>query len=169
MPWLDSRNGGMQNKVTDDALRSAARNFIDRHHVMTLATSNGSSAWSAPVYYYFRGQTFYFFSSEKSRHILEGVDHPGADIGASIFEDQPLFDKIKGIQMSGRIERAGRSVTELKAVTGYVKRFKLKTGSPDILKFIETQYHAKLFCFIPDQILFLDNADGFGNRREIEL
>ena len=154
-------------------------------HVMTLATSSSQAAWSAPVYYYYTDKTFFFFSSEKSLHIknaLEskrlcaasifqdnarfknaGIDPPGIDsqgFDPQGFDppgfDQPGFDQIKGIQMSGKIDRVSKKSLTLRVAKGYIKRFGLKPKSGDYLKFIETIFHAKLFCFIPDTIFFMD-------------
>lgn len=136
--------------------------------VMTLATISESGAWSAPVYYHFDGSNFYFFSSETSRHIQDTLAFP-LPCAASIFEDHVNFEKIKGIQMSGRVFRTDNVRAPLPAITGYIKKFGISILSNDPLEFFETHYHAKLFKFVPEQVFWMDNAKGLGTRVEICL
>ncbi|MFH2057880.1 MAG: pyridoxamine 5'-phosphate oxidase family protein [Pseudomonadota bacterium] len=163
----------MPDSLPDQGSVQACRAFIRTQHVMSLATSSNTGAWAAPVYYYFMDMDFFFFSNESSQHIKDALT---SDMlcAASIFEDQrrfdqTRFDQIRGLQMSGKIDQVHSKIKALKAAIGYIKRFKIKAGKPDILNFIETQYHAKLFCFSPHQIFFMDNSKGFGNRQEIKL
>ncbi len=183
-----SKNGAMPGK-NSAADRGKSRNgfeccmdLICTQHVMTLATSSSQGAWTAPVYYYYKDRVFFFFSSISSRHIKEALTSELC-CAASIFEDQwPInkngaksrtektgFDQIRGIQMSGRINHDIAKATALKATAGYIKRFGIYFNCADGLAFIETRFHAKLFCFVPDEIFYMDNAVGFGNREKIRL
>lgn len=159
----------MPDSLPDQGSVQACRAFIETQHVMSLATSSvAGEAWSAPVYYYYMDTEFFFFSSDKSQHIKEAITSTGL-CAASIFEDQRQFDRILGLQMSGKINQVHSKIKALKAATGYIKRFKIKVGKSDIISFIEKQYHAKLYRFSPFQMFFMDNSKGFGNRQEIKL
>ncbi|MFH2091175.1 MAG: pyridoxamine 5'-phosphate oxidase family protein [Pseudomonadota bacterium] len=158
----------MSNNVSDMDSIEACRGLIASHHVMSLATSSGAGAWSAPVYYYFMDTGFYFFSGVTSRHIRDAIESRGC-CAASIFEDQCRFDQIRGVQMSGTIDPVSSATKALQASAGYMRRFKIKIDTPDILNFFKTQYHANLFCFTPVQLFFMDNSKGFGTRQEISL
>lgn len=153
----------MQNSSVENCL-----SLINTEKVMTIGTVSDKGAWSAPVYYYYSGKTFFFFSSLDSRHIKDGLNSEFL-CAASVFEDHESFDKIKGVQMSGRILKAGIGTASSSAVAGYVKKFRIKICSSDAMRFLENQYHAKLFKFVPEQIFLMDNSKGFGTKQEIEL
>ncbi len=169
--------------------RDPERNVLERcmdlicaQHVMTLATASSKGAWPAPVYYYYTDQAFFFFSNPSSRHMKEALKGESC-CGASIFEDrQPIskngaenrtekkgFDQIRGIQMSGKITHDIGKAAALKAAAGYIKRFGISFKPDDALAMIEARFHAGLFCFVPDEVFYMDNAMGFGNREKIKL
>lgn len=174
MPMAALGNGAMPNKSGSGMSGSNkggwqdAVSLVNSQKVMTLSTMSSVGTWSAPVYYQFSDQTFFFFSSPESRHIVDGLT---ADIcsAASIFEDHTRFDKIRGIQMSGQIVAAGASPTTFIAAADYVKKFGIPVSDENPLALIEKQFHAKLYKFLPEQIFLMDNQNGFGNRKEIFL
>lgn len=141
---------------------------------MTLATQSQYSAWSAPVYYLFINQRFYFFSNPDSRHVKEGESKV---CGASIFRDNPSFDNLKGIQMSGQIRTGGKGMEAVKAAWSFCRHHKVKMKgmeeqdslSPAILTAFASIFHARLYLFEPDQVFYMDNTRGFGNRVQVEL
>ena len=160
----------------DHSRREDCLKLITHSAVMTLATRNRESAWSAPVYYLFTDGRFYFFSNPDSRHVQEGESRV---CGASIFRDDPCFENLEGIQMSGRIAPGGKGMEAAKAALAYCRRHGIKldipgdTGSAslpgNILTVFASAYHARLYCFEPDQVFYMDNSRGFGNRIQVEL
>lgn len=153
--------------------------FILGQKVMTLATFSKKSTWSAPVYYFYLYKSFYFFSNSSSRHIQDSLEKKHLS-SASIFEDPALFsfkpfDQIKGVQMSGVIEQAGKEKKAVKALVGYVKKFGIKKFIMDIenidksLFFFQTRFNAQFYKFVPYSVIYTDNSIEFGFKKEIKL
>ena len=74
--------------------------------------------------------------------------------------------------MSGKVLNVPAGVEASKAFFAYIKKFPLvKTFFSDIKDIgfndFSTRLHAKLYRFIPDSILLMDNSVYFGFREEI--
>jgi uncharacterized protein YhbP (UPF0306 family) len=133
---------------------------------MTLATFGEHGPWSAPVYYLYRDQRFYFFSSPSSRHIQDGLDRPGA---ASIFRVHERVDRLEGLQMNGTIQWQKTGIRSAAAAAAYARRFDITVSGPDFLTFFQTAFHARMYAFFPDQVYHMDNRKGFGSREMVVL
>jgi uncharacterized protein len=140
--------------------------LIDAVWTMTLATSGKTGPWSAPVYYLYRDNRFYFFSSPASRHILEGDGRPCA---ASIFRVHDRVDHLEGIQMSGTVQSQKPGIRTAGAAGAYARRFGITVPGADFLIFFQNAFHARLYAFLPDLVYHMDNGKGFGNREIITL
>lgn len=136
--------------------------------VMTLAVALKQGAWSSPVYYLYRHKAFYFFSSPDSRHIRISRQMPGR-VGASIFEDDPSFDDIKGVQMQGIIEPVKKNKQGLGAAGAYLKRFAISHDKVDAMTFIKVQYRASFYRFVPHTLVYMDNGVSMGFKKELEI
>ncbi|MDD9305106.1 MAG: hypothetical protein HUK40_23325 [Desulfobacter sp.] len=122
--------------------------------------------WIAPVYYWYHAPGFYFFSSPGACHIRQGVNRVCA---ASIFEDASQFSKIKGVQMSGRIQPCDAKAKTIAIAFSYCRRFGITAGTKEIFDFFWTRFNAKMYLFAPDLIYYMDNEQGIGNRLELSL
>lgn len=148
--------------------------FISSQHIMTIASTNGKSAWSAPVYYLFDQGIFFFFSKNSSRHIREGLSVGSCSV--SIHAPSKGWQDIKGIQMEGDIAEAGSGEKSKRAFRLYKERFSfiglirsaLDTDSLRI-DVIEKMFNARWYAFTPHTILYTDNSTGFGHRLAIPL
>jgi len=136
--------------------------------IMTLAVVWQRGAWSSPVYYLYWKKVFYFFSSPDSRHI-KGSQKMGGRAGASIFVDALSFDEIQGIQMQGSIEPVKKNGKGLAAAGAYLKRFAISHGKVDALTFIQQQYRASFYQFIPVHLIYIDNRVAMGFKKEVEV
>lgn len=134
--------------------------------VMTLAVALHQGAWSSPVYYIYRHRAFYFFSSPDARHIRESKNKNGR-AGASIFADAAAFHDIRGIQMEGIIQAAGKRAAPVAGA--YLKRFDILHDGMDALAFIRKQYRAVFYRFVPRKLIFMDNAVSMGFKKELEF
>ncbi|MCG8617966.1 MAG: hypothetical protein MI802_17270 [Desulfobacterales bacterium] len=132
---------------------------------MTVSTG-GDDPWSAPVYYLYRDNCFFFFSSPESRHIKDGA---GNRCAASLFEDSTDITQLRGIQMSGRIESSGSHAKAARTAVAYARRFGLKTSGGNAIDFFKTHYRAGLYRFVPEEIYYMDNRRGFAQRVKIDL
>ncbi len=130
--------------------------------------------WAAPVYYLYvppdvspgESHGFYFFSNPDSRHISKGLGHLCA---AAIFKDDPLPKNLEGVQMSGTVKKCPADPGSAKIALRYAKRFEITSSTEKILSYFKTKFHARLYCFIPDSMYYMDNKAGFGTREKIDL
>jgi len=97
---------------TSEDWREAALALIQDQSTLTLATAGEAGPWSAPVYYVCLDGRFYFFSSPESCHIRQAMASGGA--AASLFHQAVSWQAIRGIQMTGTLERieSGRFLSE---------------------------------------------------------
>lgn len=146
--------------------RERVLELIDAVWTMTLATAGEDGPWSAPVYFLYRDQRFYFFSSPSSRHIQDGLDRPGA---ASVFRVHERVDRLEGLQMNGTIQRQKPGTRSAAAAAAYARRFDITVSGADFLTFFQTAFHARMYAFLPDQVYHMDNRKGFGSREIVVL
>ncbi|MCP3940980.1 MAG: hypothetical protein GY710_05800 [Desulfobacteraceae bacterium] len=142
------------------------RRLIDTSKVMTIAVSNHGSAWSAPVYYLFVENRFYFFSNPKAQHIQMAKE--GVSAG-SIFQDDADMKNLVGIQMSGIILKSPLNAKSILVAKKYCSRFKIIANAMDILGYFVLKFSASLYYFEPDIVYYMDNRDGFGSRKRVKL
>src|SRR3972149_7024660 len=102
------------------AQRSKALSYLETHNVMTLATSGPEGPWAAAVFYANRDFTLYFVSSPQSRHARDIAREPR--IAAAIHEDYREWPAIRGIQLSGAVERLEGEARDA-ALACYRKKF----------------------------------------------
>ena len=168
----------MPSKIENDhqlqpaevALR--ALDLINSQTTMTLATSDGDSAWAAPVYYVYDRGIFYFFSDPASRHIQEGL--AGGESSAAIHAPSKEWRDICGIQMSGEIERIPLGREAASAFGAYLKKYPFckEFFSPGSVMNLETfvgRFKAKLYKFLPTRSYYQDNRIKFGHRELVDL
>ena len=142
--------------------------MLHASRVMTLAVAWQEGAWSSPVYFLYRKKAFYFFSGQDSRHIRGAMENKGR-AGASIFADAHSFIEIRGLQMDGVIVSVGKNKEGLGAAMGYLKRFSIPHEKGNALSFLEQQYRARLYKFLPHRLVYMDNRVAMGFKKELEL
>ena len=160
----------MTPKTTDTAIISRANDLISSCHTMTLATAGDNIPWAAPVYYANVRDFFYFFSSPDARHIQNAL--AAGQAASAIYAEGGSWQSLRGLQMSGKIIAISDAGQGAKAVIAYVKKFPLvKTFFSGVknldLNSVMSRFHATLYCFQPDYIVFMDNSVDFGFRQEI--
>ncbi len=158
--------------IMDRQTRGKAERLMNETRVMTLSVCRHADPWSAPVYFVFHDNGFYFFSNETSRHIQEATD--GRPVAASIFQDSDRMEMIFGFQMTGAIEKVTRTTVYLGIVKEYVSKFSFlkKVFGPQIIEnrqfFIE-KFKSHLYCFHPHRVYISDNSKTTDKRSEIDL
>ncbi len=155
--------------MTDAATRHADR-LIQTQRTLILATAD-PHPWSAPVYYVYRGQRFYFFSSADSRHVTAGL--ASERCAASIFRDSDDWREIEGLQMDGKLQRISLGGESLGVFAAYVEKFPtvrdfFVNAAFDFGHFTQ-RFRTQLYAFVPQRVFYLNNQAGFGTRREIQL
>ena len=161
----------MTPKINNSHIIPRAKNLIQNNQTMTLATTDKNNAWAAPVFYVNTGARFYFFSNPNARHIEEAL--ASGQAACAIYAQDASWQSLMGLQISGKILIAPGSGESSKALFAYVKKFPtVKTFFSDIknisLNNFSRKFHAKLYCFIPKFIFFMDNSVSFGFREEIK-
>lgn len=155
---------------TSENERQMALELIQNESTLTLATSGKLGPWSAPVYYIYLPGQFYFFSSPQSRHIQQAMKSGTA--AASLFCQAKSWQNIRGIQMTGTVQRIRSTTLSLKVIAVYLKRYPFtrdflpETSPPDLDAFF-SRFKARLYAFTPTTGYYTDNRFGFGARRQI--
>jgi uncharacterized protein YhbP (UPF0306 family) len=153
-----------------ETIGKLAVDFIRRQRTMTLATTNGTAAWAAPVYYQYHGNAFYFFSDPNSRHIRETSGDNRA--AAAIHGEVEGWRGIKGVQMSGWVRKVSTGVAGARAVVAYLKKFPFITdffdpGAAVDLAALTDRFSVRLYRFDPKLVFYQDNQIRFGFRVEV--
>lgn len=160
----------MESESTETAIISRANRLISAGHTMTLATAMDNAPWAAPVYYANILDCFYFFSSPGARHITDALASGNA--ACAIYAEGGSWQTLQGLQMSGKITKISQAGQASAAVIAYVKKFPLvKTFFSSVknlsISHFSSRFHATLYSFQPDYIVFMDNTVDFGFRQEI--
>ncbi len=149
----------------DDQLRDRVQAFLDRHHVMTLATAGPAGPWAAAVFYVRDGLRLYFVSSPRSRHAQELAASPR--VAAAIHGECQGWAEIEGVQLEGHAAPVDdRALPKVRALYGARFPFVGKVGEvpPAILAALA---RVRWFELVPEAIYLLDNSLGFGHRERL--
>ncbi len=146
----------------DDTLRRRVEEFLDRHHVMTLATTAAGAPWAAAVFYVRDGLRLYFVSSPRSRHAQELASNP--HVAAAIQGECRNWVEIEGVQLEGRVAPVGDG--ELPRVRAlYGARFPFLGEAPPAI--LTALARVRWYELVPEALYLLDNSRGFGNRERL--
>ena len=141
--------------------------YLDRHHVMTLATVGTDGPWAAAVFYVGVGDSLFFLSSPSSRHCRNLALDPRC--AATIQEDYSDWAKIKGVQLEGRATEL-RGEEEDRARQRYGLKFPLVgrlAGAPAAIALALAK--VRWYRLQAERMHFIDNSQGFGHREQIDL
>ena len=165
--------------------------YLDRHHVMTLATCGPDGPWAAAVFYVNAGHTLFFLSSASSRHCRNLAQDPRC--AATIQEDYSDWAKIKGVQLEGLASEI-RGDEEVRARQRYGDKFpvvgrlasprraapsgRLPLGGTTPQASWGPSFPAAIALALAkvrwyrldaERLYFVDNSQGFGHRDQIDL
>ncbi len=147
--------------------RSSALSYLAAHNVMTLATSGPEGAWAAAVFYANTDFTLYFVSSPKSRHARDIEREPR--VAAAIHEDYRDWRAIRGLQLSGNVERLEGAARDA-ALACYRRKFGfLDNPGAALAPVLAALGKAACYRLTPSELYFIDNAAGFGQRSAITI
>jgi uncharacterized protein YhbP (UPF0306 family) len=147
-----------------------ALELIRAQKTLVLATAD-PGPWSAPVYYEYQKQRFYFFSGADSRHVTAALS-TGCCSG-TVFRGSDEWREIEGLQMEGRLVEVRFGPEAAHVLAAYVRKFPtVKSffvgGAFDFAQLAQS-FNVRLYAFAPERVFFVNNQIGFGKRREIEL
>jgi uncharacterized protein YhbP (UPF0306 family) len=149
------------------SLPDAVADYLERHHVMTLATCGVDGPWAAAVFYVNAGSTLYFLSPASTRHCRNLAHDPRC--AATIQEDYSDWPKIKGVQLEGRVHELHGDESRL-ARQRYGDKFPVVgrlAAAPAAIVAALAKVH--WYSLQPERLHFIDNSRGFGHREQIEL
>lgn len=146
--------------------RADVLEYLTSHHVATLATTGADGPWASAVFYVNDGLTLEFLSSPRSRHAVNLTKDPRC--AAAIHEEYHTWVDIRGVQLEGTVRLLSGSRKEA-AMARYAEKFPMirsDRAEPPIRAALE---RVEWYELITDRCLFIDNAQGFGQRIEIPL
>ncbi|MBN2669560.1 MAG: pyridoxamine 5'-phosphate oxidase family protein [Bacteroidales bacterium] len=126
--------------------------FINEHHVLTLATCSDNQPYCANCFYTYLNDdnTFVFNSDDHTKHIQDIKGN--SKVGASIVLETKTIGKIQGLQITGKLEEAfNENLT--KAKKAYLKAFPFAILT-----------HTKLWLLKVEFFKMTDNRLGFGKK-----
>ncbi len=126
--------------------------FINKHHVLTLATSKNNIPYSANCFYvYYEEKNMLVFTTDHTtKHAQDAVQQN--IVAGSIVLETNVVGKIQGIQFQGRMYEPKEDL--LKQVrTKYLKRFPVAMLMKTHLWVVELSF-----------LKFTDNRLGFGKK-----
>ncbi|MFI3282225.1 MAG: pyridoxamine 5'-phosphate oxidase family protein [Rikenellaceae bacterium] len=99
-------------------MESKIEKFIDKHHVMTLATQSDEGVYCANAFYAFdkESSALIFSSDVATRHGVEMVVN--CRVAASIVLETKVVGRIQGVQIVGRVVQSSEDDRKL-----YLTRF----------------------------------------------
>ena len=126
--------------------------FIKKHHVLTLATSNQDLPWCANCFYaYLEEENILIFTSDDdTKHVNDVLTNP--EVAGSIVLETKIIAKIRGIQFRGVMEKPSGKLTK-KTKIAYLKRFPFAVLMNTSLWILKLHY-----------IKMTDNRLGFGKK-----
>jgi hypothetical protein len=144
--------------------REQALNYLQNHHVMTLATTGPYGLWAAALFYASKDFTLIFLSAAHTRHAQNIAATPR--VAATIQENYENWEEIKGIQLEG-ITQQLQDKDRQAAIQLYTTRFPFTLQAGSSMKTALTKVN--WYQLIPDRLYFIDNSQGLGHRTEIRL
>jgi hypothetical protein len=125
--------------------------FIKKHHVLTLATSNGNVTWTSHVFYaWLPEETVLVFTTDPdTRHGKEMMSQPV--VSGGIVLETKVIGRIRGVQLTGRAESVGNDPGIYRSA--YIKRFPFALAAK-----------LDLWVLRIEQVKMTDNRLGFGKK-----
>jgi uncharacterized protein YhbP (UPF0306 family) len=126
--------------------------FINEHHVLTLATSIENNPWCANCFYIYLEEEncFVFTSDDNTKHVNDVLVN--ANVAGSVVLETNTVGKIQGIQFRG-IMAVPENELARKAKKAYLKRFPFAVLMKTSLWVLHTK-----------SIKMTDNRLGFGKK-----
>lgn len=126
--------------------------FINEHHVLTLATSRDNQPYCANCFYtYLEDENAFVFTSDTTtKHILDALEQPY--VAGSVVLETKAVGKIQGIQFNGTLFQAENDLQK-KAKKAYLKRFPYAALMKTTMWVLELSF-----------IKMTDNRLGFGKK-----
>lgn len=150
---------------TGPSARERALQYLESHHVMSLATHDRDGPWAAAVFYASDGFELCFLSAPSTRHAAAIAANPV--VAATIHEDYADWAQIRGIQLEGTvIELAGAQAQEAREL--YADKFAIVADLAKAPQAIADAFaRVRWYRLIPRRLHLIDNTVAFGRREQV--
>ncbi len=149
------------NGVEAAALLAEAREYLEAHHVLTLATVDDGGAWATPLFYASDERLdLYFLSDPATRHCA-GI-HRYPRVSAAVHDASRGWREIRGLQLRGEAGPVADA-----ALGAGLDRYAAKF--PFALGLCRLEGPHRLYRIHPTWLRLIDNARGLGAKRELCL
>ena len=135
------------------------RNYLEAHHVLTLATVDEGGPWAVSLFYASDGaMNLYVLSDPATRH-GRAMAH-GARVAVTVYDETREWTSIRGIQLWGTAEE----VTAAERVFArYTEKF------PFARALIPSEGPHRFYGITPRWIRLIDSSQGLGFKEELWL
>lgn len=159
---------GLNVPNTSSDLAARISNFLDKHHVVSLATCSSGRPHAANLFYARNGLSLLWVSDPASRHSIELEANPR--VAATVAPDYRDFDEICGLQISGQAHRVS-DASERRHARGLLEaRYpflnRLSDGPPALR---DAYAHAEVYRLDPERLVMTDNSRGFAHKDTLDL
>lgn len=147
--------------MTNDR-QSLARDFLDAHHVMSLALGGADGVHACSLMYAASGFTLYWVSAPESRHsrLIEAAGAAAAAV--TVAPDYDDFRHIRGLQMHGSAARVTELGETARALAQLGRRYSFLAAAGGAVGAALSK--AAVYRFRPSTVTFIDNGLGFGHK-----
>jgi uncharacterized protein YhbP (UPF0306 family) len=146
-------------------LPAATADFLERHHVMTLATQGSEGPWAAALFYASDGDDLIFLSSPSSRHCRNLALQPRC--AATIQSDADDWRVIQGIQIEGEVSELPAEELAL-GQQRYAERFPFVRPGVAPAAIVTALARVHWYRLRIARLYFIDNERGFGQRQQFD-
>jgi len=148
-------------------LRLKILNYLEQHNTLTLATTGNEQPWATALYYVNKDFVLYFLSKPQSRHCQNLTANP--KVSAAVNEDYKDWTAIQGIQLEGRAYPVNGKIEKAKAMALYLNKYPFVKDFYSVSSLRRAMSSVKLYKIVPNIIWFIDNSEGYFNRKSITL
>jgi uncharacterized protein YhbP (UPF0306 family) len=131
-----------------------AREFLAKHHCISLATNGPAGLWASTVFYANEGFDLYFLSGAGTRHARNIEAAP--QVAGTINDDVEDWRSIRGVQLEGRAELVDDSRRR-----EVLQKFDLRYPFPDMFWWSEDgtvpRAEQRIYRIRPNRVLFYDH------------
>jgi uncharacterized protein len=154
--------------IDEAALKREIREFLDAHHVVSLATVADGAVHAASLMFAVEDFSLIWTSDPDARHSL--AIERNALVAATVAPDCEDFRRIRGLQIAGRAHRlchAGKAAHAGELLRRRFQFLRKLQSAPAALR--AAIVGAAYYRLDPDTITLIDNTRGFGNKRALRI
>jgi uncharacterized protein len=151
---------------TDD-LADRIAEFIDAHHVMSLATCGPHGPHAVNLFYARDDLSLLWVSDRQSKHSANIGANP--QVSATIAPDYGDFDEICGVQIFGDAHHLDDAATRHSARALLAERYPMLRQLSDRPILERAYLRAEPYQLVPNRIVMIDNRIGFAHKETLDL